>query len=783
MTSRKPYRAFDLKDCQDTAVGKLDQASRALLAGSPRTIRYAFKAPTGSGRTVMCAELLQRLEEAEDVSEQLVVVWVSVGELAAQAEAKLRRYALSGYKLLPLSKLRPEALTPNSIVFVDWSDIVEWDENVSMEELWRILDETKQEGRDVICLVDETGKQLKSVKDLALIEKCFTPKLTYEVSSSPVALPSAAELSHGQADYTDVELQDAINDGLLRNETVINAGIGGYASKDSLATDALLDAAFAKQAEIKHAYRKHGVLISPLALVQLPSDTGASTSSADEHGLQELERRLTARGITYANGKLALWLSEEQRNTDTLAAFDSPVDVLLFKQALAVDWECSRAQLLILLQQGSQAKPLRMQTIERILRMPEAKHYPAEVLNKAYLYTDAEEIAVAKDCADSGGYIKHHSMFLKPELATSPWHGLALPNFFQSRVAKQGPLGEEFVGVLKRELDSACEIDRDDAASVKRTAAAKIDITGQLLGTLIAEGHVEDWDEYKRAAFEHTTAAVGNEVLEHAFEKVLRVWSAGYEEEQASALISEGLSRWFKSIGISEQPTVREIVCAGSNRAFFDSVIEDAKATYEKRYAATSLAKDGIPEPPFAFVLPDEDYCGNGYELLRDITKYTHEPCWIPKDQGKIPRPELSFISLLEGSDDVEWWYHNGANQRRYLAIKYYKDGPRSKLSSFYPDFLVLYKDGRLGIYDTKAGITNTAPETTQKSNALLAYLDIQQQAVHGGIINVTTEVKPARFHIYTDPNCTPYRPGNMKWQEFSPATQRGFGSASAKAA
>jgi hypothetical protein len=239
--------------------------------------------------------------------------------------------------------------------------------------------------------------------------------------------------------------------------------------------------------------------------------------------------------------------------------------------------------------------------------------------------------------------------------------------------------------------------------------------------------------------------------------------------------------RTFKSIAVSEEPTVREIVCAASNRPFFDSVIEDAKATYAKRYAASSPTQKGTPEPPFAFVLPEEDYCGNDYQEMKSIKKYTHEPCWIPTDQGKLPRPELAFIRLLEASSEVEWWYHNGANQRRYFAIKYYKDGPRSKLSSFHPDFLVLYKDGSLGIYDTKAGITNTAPETTQKSTALLAYVDGQLVPVHGGIINVTTEAKPARSHICADPNYTPYRPGNIKWQEFSLTTQRGFASPSAK--
>ena len=37
----------------------------------------------------------------------------------------------------------------------------------------------------------------------------------------------------------------------------------------------------------------------------------------------------------------------------------------------------------------------------------------------------------------------------------------------------------------------------------------------------------------------------------------------------------------------------------------------------------------------------------------------------------------------------------------------------------FYPDWLVKFKDGTLGIYDTKGGMTAAAPETRHKAEAL----------------------------------------------------------------
>lgn len=59
---------------------------------------------------------------------------------------------------------------------------------------------------------------------------------------------------------------------------------------------------------------------------------------------------------------------------------------LLFKQAIATGWDCPRAKILVKLREGGTER-FNIQTVGRIRRMPERKHYDNELLDNCYLYT------------------------------------------------------------------------------------------------------------------------------------------------------------------------------------------------------------------------------------------------------------------------------------------------------------------------------------------------------------------------------------------------------------
>lgn len=130
-------------------------------------------------------------------------------------------------------------------------------------------------------------------------------------------------------------------------------------------------------------------LVKPLILIQLPSES-KSTSDLDRTKLERVKRILAEDfGITIENKRLAIWLDKEKENLDDVESSESPVEVLIFKQAIATGWDCPRAQILVMFREIGSVT-FQIQTVGRILRMPELHHYGDSLLDVAYVYTDLE---------------------------------------------------------------------------------------------------------------------------------------------------------------------------------------------------------------------------------------------------------------------------------------------------------------------------------------------------------------------------------------------------------
>ena len=79
--------------------------------------------------------------------------------------------------------------------------------------------------------------------------------------------------------------------------------------------------------------------------------------------------------------------------------------VLLFKEAIALGWDCPRAAVLLIFRK-LQSDQFTIQTVGRILRMQEQKHYPKEQLNIGYVYTDIAKDKIQIVTADSDYILK-----------------------------------------------------------------------------------------------------------------------------------------------------------------------------------------------------------------------------------------------------------------------------------------------------------------------------------------------------------------------------------------
>ena len=103
---------------------------------------------------------------------------------------------------------------------------------------------------------------------------------------------------------------------------------------------------------------------------------------------------------TTENGLLAIYLSDKDNkiNLVNIEKNECEVDVMIFKQAIAIGWDCPRASILVLFRQWREENiTFSIQTLGRIMRMPEQKHYTDQDLNVGYVFTSLQDINVAED--------------------------------------------------------------------------------------------------------------------------------------------------------------------------------------------------------------------------------------------------------------------------------------------------------------------------------------------------------------------------------------------------
>ena len=230
----------------------------------------------------------------------------------------------------------------------------------------RIADAHK-EGTNFVVIIDE--EHTNNTSKANDIINAFAAKNIIRVSAT------ANKVSHQE--YYEIPEDEVINAGLITLAIYVNEGV----DEDKQIVndyDYLLDLADEKRKEIAENYKLVGANIRPLVLIQFPA--GQSET------IKAVEEKLESMGYTYDNGMVNIWMSDDKMVSDDLTALDGTPAFLLMKQAISTGWDCPRAKILVKLREGG-SEEFQIQTIGRIRRMPERKHYGINVLDFCYLYT------------------------------------------------------------------------------------------------------------------------------------------------------------------------------------------------------------------------------------------------------------------------------------------------------------------------------------------------------------------------------------------------------------
>lgn len=737
---------------QDKAVDELVEKVIRLLNASGQRKRLVFKAPTGSGKTVMASGMLARLaqelpERTDSLVNWVAFIWIAPNKLHEQSYFKMKNYFTESRLLRPvvydeLDQSVDGYIRPGEILFVNWESINK-DNALMIREtersasLYDITDRTQIDNRiPIVVIVDEEhmfgGKNAKkSEKVLARIN----PKLEIRISATPVA----------QGDeMVTVYREDVVKEEMIKESIVLNPALN---PGDESLTETLIREALAKRNEIAEAYKSLNININPLLLIQLPNDTNEANTAEDTRIKDEVVKYLSAKeGITVQNGRLAVWLSKEKENLQGIEDLDNLTEVLLFKQAIALGWDCPRAAVLLIFRK-MESFTFTMQTLGRILRMPEQKFYTNPLLNKGYVYTDLSRRQV-EIASDDMAYISRMRAERRPKLTN-----IELTSTYTERKSSdRRRLGPKFRGILKDALArqwsltynptlfSLFEDDEEPADDVEALKAGNRVIAARTVKLDVASISVEIPKDLV-IADELGTVEVTNRVrfartsteLSRVFDDYCLSQLSGWEKYWSLPTFENALIESFDELlGIDELST-KKIVLYHQNRSFFSGVIENALVEYENTMNERRKKASERDFIKYQWEVPEErTYNEQSCHEENDVHNHALEPF---VKENRASEPEEKFVKYLEANTQyIDWWYKNGESGMSDYAVPYTKSSGEKGL--FYVDFIVRMKNGVVFLLDTKT--RNSRPDDPYKHNGLIDYIASQSGkplTLKGGVL------------------------------------------------
>lgn len=380
-----------LKNFQLEAVKSLFNAMDTL------TRDIILKSPTGSGKTIILTYFMHQYIQSFSKN---IFVWLTPGKgnLAEQSKAKMDKYIHDSQTKL-LSDVMTDGFKENDNCFINWEKLTKKG-NTALKDSERTnflehIQHALNDGLHFIIIVDESH-QNNTIKADEIIQYFHTNKII-RCSATPKGI--------AKAEIIEVPEEKVISEGLIKKMLVINQDFSQKIETENQ-TAFLLERALQKQRDLYAAFLEREININPLIIIQIPNKS--------ELLQDEVERYLEKQGMTYENGQLAVWLSNRHENLENIDKPDAKSSAVIIKQSVATGWDCPRAYILVKLRDGMD-ETFEIQTIGRIRRMPEAKHYKDDLLDSCYLYTFDEKFTAGVKTALNKGVLNASTLFLKNE--------------------------------------------------------------------------------------------------------------------------------------------------------------------------------------------------------------------------------------------------------------------------------------------------------------------------------------------------------------------------------
>lgn len=764
-----------LKKYQDIAVYQLLSLSDMYLKiDGEETL--VLQSPTGSGKTFMITNYIYEMSKKEEYD--LCFLWVSIGkgELQVQSYKSVKRELDEALKCSLLEEeffgSRSE-IDKNEIVFVNWEKIRAKDKktgdfkNVVMKDketinFPEVLENTRATGRKIILIIDESHVAATTDRATEIRDNIIKPELTVEMSATPVLMNGAYPVV--------VKPNDVINEGMIKKEIIINQDIDKIVDDEFDSETLILESAYLKQEHLKKKYaealsnNETSNQITPLVLIQLPN------SVAGEEKKESVLKFLESKGATIDNGKVAVWLSDEAINKDaeTLLPLDSKVEYLIFKMAIDTGWDCPRAQILVKLRETNSIT-FEIQTVGRVLRMPEAKHYQEEDLNRSYVYTNVQSIAIKPEIYNPN-IIKSLNAKRSDKYTTT-----YLKSYYHNRV-DYGDVTSSYYKVFEHEFCKYFGITQitednyippqtffyDNNEKLKEkgitTDYGKTD-------SIMSNVYVDSKDVDKGIKLEESNlfgVYASPSDLQAKFEKIINSNLNGFAPKRSIPTVKNAIFITFKKyLGLETAKGgimyIQNLVC--SNYDIFAQIINTSTDKYKPIHEVEVSAKSDERFNDEWEIAPEKNYNPETNQVVESKLSL-YQPLFIERVGGKVNELEMKFIKYLDlHENEIEWFWKNGSEHMEdNFGIQ------KADKSTFQPDFIIKFKDGSVGIFDTKGG--QFASDDAVKSAALYKYIYDERNNGHnllGGLVILDGE----KFKYFESTPYVPYNQDPTQWKPF----------------
>lgn len=738
---------FSLKPFQEKAIADIRDQYLDLWKTSGEQLPLVFKSPTGSGKTVMLAQFLRDIiSDPRFVGNDVAFLWMSKGPtIVEQSKNKLFDYygGASELELLDINDLNRKVMTRNSVFFINWEklkgqskDVLKIrrdnEQDISFDGM---IEATHEEKRKIVVIIDEEHLGSDTPKALELIDGLIKPKIIIRASATPKYEPTYPDVKNKKAGFVEVPREDVIREGLIKEKIIFQTeeDLSQKKIKGMDQDEILLELAYQKREELLSYYKKLGVDINPLVLIQLPNDDNARTNTQQNAKKDIAFNFLKEKGVS--ENDIAVWLSEDKVNLEDVERNNSSVSFLLFKQAVATGWDCPRASVLVMFREAGSPTFL-IQTVGRILRMPFGVHFARPELNLGYLYTNYKrnEVLAEDSLKKTGNRPAVFGSYRKKNIEP-----IEIDSVFMSR-SDYNDLGDSFQTTFKKIANNHFGIKEKDADAKKKLSSKGLEIKPQVTNGLIVGVEIDDYDNFTQELLAEG-GSHDQEMSQHDIERIYNLVcfnligkqtdeNKKFAPERSWGKLKTALNIWLLPFFAQDRTQVYKVILGDllKETSVLRPIIGQSLEVYrpirdqevEKREVRKKRIEHiEIPRPSLFFT--------DDYEEMK-VKKSAMEPFYIEK---KPYETEKGFIKFLEENKNIDWWYKNGDSGSEFFSISYYNpDENKEKL--FYPDWIIKTKN-KTWIIDTKDGITATDPDTKYKAEALQEWFK-SKKGFAGGI-------------------------------------------------